>query len=229
MRHGGNADKKRNLTHAVHSAADTIEWPSACFRGGSRPTHRLVITSPDILEFRQTSITIIGGVLFLFFGFGLLGLSVFKYSEGTHWIGVILLCLMGLLFTIIGCGLLIGRKFIVVFDKRNGVCWHGMRSYHKNTKRYLPPHWVKIDDIKVIELVPRYYWSSSGDSGSGEIVYAFELVLNDGKRIKVLNYSKCQNILDDGRTIAAFINRPFCDLTSTRAIDSDSRQHPSVM
>jgi len=121
----------------------------------------------------------------------------------------------------IGCGLLVGRKFIVVFDKRNGVCWHGIRAYHKNTKGSVPPCWVKIDDIKAIELVPRYYWSSSGDSGSGEIVYAFELVLNDGKRIKVLNYSKCQDILNDGRTIAAFIDKPLWDITSTRAIDSD--------
>ena len=219
---GGITDSKWNSTHAVHPKTDTIEWPSACFRGGSRPTHRLVLISPDILEFRQTSMTILGGVLFLFFGFGLLGLSVLKYSEGTYWIGAILLCLMGLLFTTIGCGLLLGRKFIVVFDKRNGVCWHGMRSYHKNTKGSVPPHWVKIDDIKVIELVPRYYWSSSGDSsGGGETVYAFELVLHDGKRIKVLNYDNCQNALDNARTVATFINRPLCDLTSTRAIDSD--------
>lgn len=219
--HEGKMDNQGNSTHTVRSADSTVEWPSACFRGGSRPTHKLVTVSPDILEFRQTSVTILGGVLFLLFGVGVLGLSAFKHSEGTHWIGVILLCLMGLLFLIIGSGLLIGRKFIVVFDKRNGVCRHGMRTYYKNTKGSVPPCQVKIDDIKAIELVPRHYWSSSGDSGSSEILYAFELVLNDGKRIKVLNYSKCQDILDDGRSIAAFIDKPLWDLTSTRANDSD--------
>ena len=154
--HEGKMDNKGNSTHTVHCAANTVEWPSACFRGGSRPTHGLVTVSPDILEFRQTSVTTLGSVLFLFFGFGVLGLSAFKHSEGTHWIGVILLCLVGLLFLIIGCGLLVGRKFIVVFDKRNGVCWHGMRTHHKKTKGSVPPCWVKIDDIKAIELIPRY-------------------------------------------------------------------------
>ena len=191
---------------------EVVVWPSAGTRGGLRPTHRLVTVSPDRLEFRQTWVVILGGVLFLLFGFVGIGSAVYKHSEGTHWIGVAVLALLGGIFTLVGSGLLAGYTALLVFDKRRDLCWFGRHIPEEDPKGYTPPYRVKISDIKAIELDSRYYPPLSSED-KGYTAYETVLLLNSGERIKVLNYEGRQSVRDNAQTLAAFIDKPLSDHT----------------
>lgn len=181
-------------------------------------SYRLIVAQ-DRLEFRQPLFVVFSGTLFLVFGIFCISLSIINPGR-THWIGMAIVFIMGVIFTFIGLKMLASiNAVIAVFDRRRDS--FSLRGHKPDNKEHASSDSSRITDIKSIELVPRSYWRAGGNSSGGMYsVIAAELVLNNGFRIKLLHYTDRQAALGDTRTLANFINKPLCDLMDMKPIDS---------
>lgn len=224
--------------------AGRIEWTPAAPGGSSFGTHRLVEVRPDRMEFKPSAglyaffgIFAAAGVVVLgVFAFGLLGSGSGGPAFGGETGVMIFLLLFGAVFAGSGIAMmcLMGRPR--VFDLAGGCYWKGRRrpassgsadSVETEPNPYQQPlvrpsraqaatdpgkkpRVVAISDVHAIQLIRE---RCSGDDSS-YWSYELNMVLQDGRRVNVVDHGNLKRIKADARNLAAFLGVPLWDAAS---------------
>lgn len=185
--------------------AETVEWAPHKRGGSSFHTHRLAAVDSHRLEFRPT----LGAKLFagIFIAAGI-GFPLFFYfagfgSEESGW-AVLFVWLFGLIFAGVGGGIYYMMNKPRVFDKLTGMYWRGHKKPDYIYKPEGARHAAMLGRIHAIQLLREYVKSDKTSYYS----YELNLVLNDGRRINVIDHGKKSEIVNDARTLGEFLGVP---------------------
>lgn len=178
--------------------AASTEWSPLKSGGASFKTHRLVLQQPNRMTFRATwgniafclTFVVIGLVVFA------VGLIVDEIPSGIR----ILLTLLGSLLAG-GIGLhLYFQSSYNVFDANRGFYTAG-----RFQRREVP-----LDEIYALQLISEHC------RGSDSSFYSYELnlVLEDGRRINVVDHGDLTQLRADAQMISKRIDKPVWDATA---------------
>jgi uncharacterized integral membrane protein len=194
------------------SAARQVQTNPIKGGGASFCTHRLVETTLDRIEFKAAPGAIIFYLIFLLMGIGAAVFCVRNALSGKHPFlsaDIIMPGLIGTIFaTIGGCMLYFGTAPIG-FDKRNDYFWKGRKSPDAVFNIDQIKTWTKLEKIKSLQLVSE---ECSGSKGRRYRSYELNLVLDDGKRINVVDHGGLTRIRNDSEKLSAFLGKPLTDL-----------------
>ena len=174
-----------------------VAWTPVESGGTNFKTHKLVEFNDDIIKFSGTFGSYIFG--FMFFLPGLIILLIGLISLDVFMIG------FGMLFGAAGLVMLDSFSIPIVFNRREGLYWKTRlplwRRLFTNDKAFS----VKIEDIKAVQLIDEYISSSDSSYYSYEI----NLVLDNNKRLNVVDHGNKQAALSDAEYLADFLSVPF--------------------
>ena len=190
--------------------AERTRW-NPLKRGGSNfRTHKLVSTQPDRMEFRITAGMLLFASIFLLVGVGSAA-GVFLSAEPLWGLG-----LFGLIFLLIGGGMLYFSSKPVVFDKRKGFFWKGRKSPDDVADLGSCKDCVRLGEIHALQIVAEQL---KGDSSS-HFSYELNLVLKDASRVNVVDHGSKEKIREDAAALAAFLGKPLWDAAELKMLDA---------
>jgi hypothetical protein len=189
-----------------------VEWTPARSGGTSFRTHKLVQVHSDRLEFQASWAAKMFCGLFVFIGImapsGFLA-SVFLSDEplSTGYAILIIPCLGGLVFVALGGILFRYGTAPIVFDKFKGYFWKGRRAPYEVVNLNELKNACKIEHLYALQLLSEYC------RGNKTSYYSYELnlILNDGRRINVIDHGNKGKIREDTNTLSTFLNKPVWD------------------
>jgi hypothetical protein len=123
--------------------------------------------------------------------------------------GMLIPLFLSLIFTALGAYLLYTGTSPIVFEKGRGVFWKGRKGPDEAIDSRDTRNFVRLDHVHAVQLIAEYI---SGKSSYYS--YELNLVLEDGKRIPVVDYGNLGKIREDARTLALFLGRPLWDATA---------------
>jgi hypothetical protein len=190
--------------------AELTAWTPAKGGGANFRTRRLVMVTPNRIEFRASMVTNIFFGSFLLGGIGITaGVFYFHFSTRTFmWSSdTVLPLLAGIGFAVLGGCLLYFGTAPIVFDKSRGLFWKGRKSQGGVSDSNSLKHFTGLEDIHALQLISEYC------RGSKRSYYSYELnlVLRDGKRINVIDHGHCDKLRKDAETLSRFLERPVWD------------------
>ncbi len=183
------------------------EWTPAKGGGASFQTHRLVEIDLHRTEFRATPGMILFAGVFLVIGLG--ASSIVMIANRGDLGASIIASLVGLLFAAIGGGMLYWGAAPIVFDKRRGEYWKGRTAPYEASNRERLKHYAELDGIRALQIVKERCTSKNSSYYS----YELNLVLEDGKRLNVVDHGNLEKLREDARRLSAFLGRPVWDGT----------------
>ena len=183
------------------------EWTPAKRGGASFCTHKLVEVNSNRLEFRAAAGAKAFYLLFLLIGLGVTaGFSFSKLSSGKFSFDVetIMPLLIGLVFTIVGGCIFYFGTAPIVFDRRSEFFWKGRKNPKEVVNKRTIKHFAELENIHALQLISEY---CSGDKSS---YYSYELniVLENGKRINVIDHGKQNKLKEDANKLSEFLDKP---------------------
>jgi hypothetical protein len=189
-----------------------IDWTPAKGGGTNIRTHKLVAVNSTRLEFRASMGAILFYLVFLLLGIGIMiGFPLSKLSSGnfSFSMDMVMTFFFGLLFAGVGGALLYFGTAPIVFDKKRGYFWKGRKAPHEVFDKGTLKHCTKLEQIHALQLLSEHC------RGNKKSYYSYELniVLEDGKRINVVDHGNQKKLRDDAATIADFLNIPVWDAT----------------
>lgn len=177
--------------------ATSVKWSPLNSGGASFRTHRLVLQKPHRMKFRSTWGNIAFCMTFVIIGLVLITVGL-VVSEIPSWVRIVML-LIGILSTV-GVGLhLYFQLSPKVFDVSRGVYSAG-RFQRQD---------VRLDEIYALQLISE----RCRGSNSSYFSYELNLVLDDGRRINVIDHGDLTQLRADARMISQRIDRPVWDAT----------------
>jgi hypothetical protein len=186
-------------------------WTPAKPGGSSIRTHKLTATAPNRVEFRASTGAILLYLVFLLAGLAaFVGISASWFKDGGGPVEPVILVplLVSLLFMAIGAYLLNAGTTPIVFEKGRGIFWKGRKGPDEAVDSRNTANFVRLDHVHAIQLIAEYI------SGKNSYYsYELNLVLEDGKRIPVIDHGNLEKIREDARTLALFLGRPLWDAT----------------
>ena len=116
---------------------------------------------------------------------------------------------LGIILILTGISKLIGFKTIPMFDLDEGYFWKNQKSPDKDIKNSSTQ--CRLEDIHAIQLIQERI-QSGGSSGSSSF-YSFEmnLVLNNGKRLNVVDHGTLSRIRKNADQLSDFLDVPVWD------------------
>ncbi len=194
------------------SLASQIDWTPAKRGGTNFRTHKLTTVGPNRIEFRASIGAKLFSLLFFFLGLGVsaaLAVSWFKGDEAPFEPGLLVPLLLGLLFMAIGGYLFYSGTKPIVFEKARGVFWKGRKGPDEAIDSRNTGSYVRLDHVHAVQLISEYV------SGGKNSFYSYEmnLVLQDGKRINVVDHGNLNRIREDGKMLSLFLGKPLWDAT----------------
>lgn len=192
--------------------AARTDWGPATKRGTNFHTHELVVVNPDRLELKASAGALFFYGTFLFVGLGMLVtalVSVIARGGESFWKQEFGGVLFGLIFGCPGALLVRSGTVPVVFDRRKGCFWKGRKSPDEVLDPGRIRHFAAFADIHAIQFLSVYCGSGSGS----DTRYELNLVLEDGRRINVVNHVDETRFQEDAKTVSSFVGRPIWDAT----------------
>lgn len=196
--------------------ANRVSWGPAKSGGASFKTHRLVIDEPFLAQFKTTIGHLVFGAIFLLVGLGLVviyfnptlgGLIPKESGSGASWVPIV----VGVVFTIVGGGILYSALSPISFDKREGVFRKGRKAAdvmaHAETD--LTSGVVQLSEVHAIQLIAERCRSKD----SSYMSYELNLVLATGKRVNVVDHGGHHQIREDAKRLGDFLDVPVWDAT----------------
>jgi hypothetical protein len=123
----------------------------------------------------------------------------------------------GLAFTTGGACMLYFGTAPIVFDRRRGFFWKGRKNPDHVFDKGTLKHFAELEQIHALQLISKLVRNSGSEDGPF-LCYELNLVLEDGKRINVLNQGNQDRLREDADTLAAFLDKPVWDATSRNRI-----------
>jgi hypothetical protein len=202
------SQQQLDLTKFNDPLALTVEWTPNGSGGTNFRTHKLVEIDFSRVEFKAaTGAKFFYSIFFfagLFFGIG------FAFQDNileNFSVETIAPVLFSLLFVIIGGLLYYFGTAPIVFDKQVGYFWKGRKSPQDSPQPGTIKKVALLEDIHALQLVSEYV------SGSKSSYYSYELnlVLNDGKRLTVVDHGNLLRLREDALKLAQFLGKPIWD------------------
>ena len=186
----------------------TIEWTPATRGGTNFRTHRLVEIDFSRVEFKAAT----AAKLFysFFFGMGLfvgIGFAFQNNIVENFSVQTIAPILFSLIFVLVGGLLYYFGTAPIVFDKGVGYFWKGRKSPQDSPEAGTIKKLALLEDIHAIQLLSEYVRGSKSSYYS----YELNLVLNDGKRITVIDHGNLKRLREDAQKLALFLGKPVWD------------------
>jgi len=198
------------------SVAERTDWGPAKGGGASFGTHKVVPVDSFRLEFRPTGGALVFYSVFLVVGVAVLvGISIAGFSgvagalTGESVFPLLIPTVVGVVFTIAGGGMLRSGSAPIVFDKRRGAYWRGRVAPHEMSNRHGHEETVALEEIHALQLVSERCTSSDSSYYS----YELNLVLNDSRRMNVVDHGNQEGLHRDARALASFLGVPIWDAT----------------
>ena len=187
--------------------AEFIEWTPHKRGGSNFHTHKMVSVDYNRLEFRATLGAKLFSGVFIAAGIGFPILFLTAGSESPEmqsiW-GVLGIILFGAVFAGAGGWIYFSMAKPRVFDKLSSMYWKG----HKKPDYIYRPEDKKdatmLSDIYAIQLIREYVKSDKSSYYS----YELNLVLEDGKRLNVIDHGNKNEIMEDARELGEYLNVP---------------------
>lgn len=197
---------------AQPSEGDDIDWTPLEEGGSNFKTHHLVQVSSSRLEVRPSIQMLLVCALFMVLGGGVGGVFVVIGIRDGDLMQAVIPGLMGLVFVLAGTLLLKSASKRRVFDLSLGGYWRGSAKLSDPRALTAQTDWVRLQDIKAIQLL-REGVTSTSDNGRRSSYWSYEmnLVLNDGRRINVMDHGKQASIRQDAEVIGRFLGVPVLD------------------
>ena len=186
------------------------DWSPLKGGGANFRTRKLVEASFNRLEFRATVGAKLFCLVFLLLGVGvLIGFSGSKLSsEGFSFdMHTIIPLLVGLTFAVTGSCLLYFGTVPIVFDRQRGFFWKGREAPDEVFSKRAPKYCARLHDIHALQLISEYC------RGNKNSYYSYELniVLENGKRINVVDHGNQNKLREDTARLSAFLGKPVWD------------------
>ncbi len=182
------------------------DWNSAKSGGSRRQTHEIVSETPNRLEIKVKSTTLIFPVIFSLMGLSAI-FSGFIFRQMFDDITVLLFTMpMGFVFFAIGVGIFINSKIPQTFDKANGYYWKGKKNPNEINN---PKKKCRLIDIHALQIIQEYVRNNSSNSNTGSASYnsyEINLVLKDGQRINVIDHGEKPIVLKEAEKLSQFLN-----------------------
>lgn len=204
------ADISRFLEDPV---ARITMWTPAAAGGANFCTRKLSEVAPSRIEFRASLGMKVFCMVFILIGVGVIASISFALvsgegaglDKGTIIIGVG----FGLVFAIAGACLYYFTTLPVVFDKHSGHFWKGKNDPDWVRNKDSIKTWARLDQIHALQLISEY----CVDQKKSYYSYELNLVLEDGKRINVVDHGGLEKIRNDANTLSHFLEKPVWDAT----------------
>ncbi len=185
-----------------------IEWTPATRGGANFRTHRLVQTDFSRVEFRASAGAKIFYAIFGLVGIGFAAAFLFGFlSSGETDNEALLPVIIGILFGFAGALLLISGTTPIVFDKGVGYFWRGRKSPQEVSDIAAIKKCAPLDQIHAIQLVSEWVHSSKSSYYS----YELNLVLEDARRITVIDHGNLRWIREDAKKLSEFLGKTVWD------------------
>ena len=190
--------------------AEQTNWMPAKRGGANFRTRKLVMVTPNRIEFRASLAAKIFFGCFLFGGMGFaVGVSISHYSTGIFPFNpdTLVPLIAGIGFAIVGGFLLYFGTAPVVFDKSRGFFWKGRKARDGVFDSNSQEHFAGLEDIHALQLISEYC------RGSKRSYYSYELnlVLRNGRRINVMDHGDSKKLREDAKTLSQFLEKPVWD------------------
>jgi hypothetical protein len=95
----------------------------------------------------------------------------------------------------------------IVFDKLSGFFWKGRKIPNEMFSMNTLMEFTKLEEIHALQLVSEYFRGGKGSS----YIYELNLVLEDGKRIIVVEHGDEEKLREDTNALSEFLGKPVWD------------------
>jgi hypothetical protein len=184
------------------------EWTPAKGGGASFQTHRLVEIDMHRTEFRASAGMVVFSLVFMLIGLGAMAIMVVANQDDSP-LALLIPVLVGLVFAGIGGGMLYFGLAPIVFDKRRGEYWKGRTAPYEAANREGLKHYTELDGIRALQIIKERCTSKNSSYYS----YELNLVLEDGRRLNVVDHGNLERLREDARRLGAFLGKPVWDGT----------------
>ena len=186
------------------------QWTPAKGGGASFRTHKLEQIDMNILVFKASA----GAMLFysIFMIMGITAMVVFPLASSQSGgfdfnIELIMPCLIGMVFVVIGGGLFYFGTKPIVFDKYKGYFCKGRRVPDQVYSGISTKDFTRLSNIHALQLISEYCRGNKSSYYS----YELNLILKDGKRINVVDHGNPEKLREDAQTLSGFLGVPVWD------------------
>ncbi|MFO7937355.1 MAG: hypothetical protein R6V06_07100 [Kiritimatiellia bacterium] len=173
-------------------------------------THSLSKKDDWQIAFKPTIGAILFSGIFIAVSIGLISLAIIADTKG-EWSMNLLILLFGLVFGGIGGGMLYKFTTPIIFDKQSGT----FRKGRKSPTQVQHPGKIKqnvwLANIHALQIISEYCRSRSNNGGSSYRSYELNLVLDDSKRINVIDHGNYARLRKDAESLAEFLGVPLWD------------------
>ena len=186
------------------------EWTPLQSGGSNFRTHRLTGLNAGRAEFVPSPIARVFYGVFILLGAAIpTGIVLSQYFDsGSLSIGPGMLFpgLAGALFIGMGGFLMYRGTTPVVFDAARGLYWKGRRTPDQLSLQS-GDNWARFSDIHALQLLSEHV------RGNDSSYYSYELnlVLEDGRRLNVVDHGDATQLREDAQTLSQFIGKPIWD------------------
>jgi len=193
--------------------ARQVSWIPVNPGGFSITTHNLKVISPLRAEFRvspymwiNVAIGVIGMLsavaAAVLVGFGKMGKG-FPLATFMSTGSILVLAVMAVILA----GIFRPMFKPVIFDKSIGYCWKGKKPEDPVFDRSISNDCIELRSIHAIQLIPEYCSSNENFYTS----YELNLVLDDAKRINIIDHGNKNKIRRDAAGLSQFLGKPVWD------------------
>lgn len=165
------------------------DWKQCNMLGSNFCSEKLVRTDPNRVEFRRTK-----GVLAMYIGFIAVGAAILILSKLSSVEAI----LFGLMFILIGAGLILFADKHTVFDKTTSSFSKGRRKAEQASCDISSIHAIQLI-AKIVRGKKSYY------------CYELNLVLNNVERINIISHGNKKRIRADANALSEFLAVPVWD------------------
>ena len=194
----------------VDPVALKTQWTPAKGGGANFRTHKLVEVDTTRIEFRASIGAKIFCAVFMLFGLGFAAaFSAIQFSNEnpSFDIEMIMPVLFGLLFFTVGALLLYFGTAPVVFDKASGYFWKGRKTPENVVDIGSLKNLAQLSQIHSLQILAEYVRGNKSSYYS----YELNLVLEDGKRLNVVDHGNQDKLREDAKTLSQFLGKPVWD------------------
>jgi hypothetical protein len=211
--------KKFDPSHLGDPIAMQTDWTyttKGMMAGANFRTHKLVEINSARLEFKATIWALLFYLIFLVAPVVGFIAILYKLSSGgfSFYMGNILRIVLIAVITpffmlveLVSWGMLYSGTTPIVFDKLSNFFWKGRKTPNEAVNKNPLKEFAKLEDIHALQLVSEYFRGGKGSS----YIYELNLVLEDGKRIIVVEHGDEKKLREDTNALSEFLGKPVWD------------------
>jgi len=187
------------------------EWTPLETSGSNFCTHKMVSISPTRVEFKSTLGLKLFSLLFIFVGCSVVGYFFyenypFDFSEFTA--KSYLTPLAGIVFAAAGFWFLHFSMLLIVFDRNENIFWKDRARARWVIYEFFNEgsqlNSCTLHDIHALQIISEFCRSSKNSYFS----YELNIVMNDGRRINVVDHGNKEQLKRDANALSNFLNKP---------------------